>query len=108
MVVLNKVGNTNQVQQSAVASKIVKRIKTPRERNLQGLGKMLTVLDEVFPCLCCPECFEYILRKMKTEENDLLLFLNILCRCGYKKELYTSKNVEKARVNVCNKSMKPF
>ena len=37
--------------------------------------------------------------------------MNILCDCGcipIKKELYTSKNVEKAGVNVCNKGMKPF
>ena len=33
---LKKVGDTNLVKQSAVASKKVKRIKTPRERNLQG------------------------------------------------------------------------
>ena len=34
--------------------------------------------------------------------------MNILCGCGYKKELYTSKTVEKAGVNICNKGMKPF
>ena len=59
-----------------MASKKVKRIKTPGVRNLQGFWHFdITVLDEVFPCLCCPECFEtvYILRKMKTEEKDLLL-----------------------------------
>ena len=33
---LKKVGSTNQVKQSAVSSKKVKRIETPRERNLQG------------------------------------------------------------------------
>ena len=35
-------------------------------------------------------------------------FSNILCGCGYKKELYTSKTVDRAGVNVCNKGMKPF
>ena len=56
---LKKVGGTNQVKQSAVTSKKVKRIKTPRERNLQGFRLFdITVLGEVFSCLCCPECFE--------------------------------------------------
>ena len=56
---LKKVGNTNQVKPSAVASKKVKMIKTPLERNLQGFRLFdITVLDEVFSCLCRPECFE--------------------------------------------------
>ena len=77
-----------------MASKIVRRIKTPGERNLQRFRLFdITVLDEVFSCLCCPECFET--GNLYTEEDEdrrkgLASFLNILCGCGYKKELYTS------------------
>ena len=54
-----KLAALNQVKQSAVASKKVKRIKTPREWNLQSFRLFdITVLGEVFSCLCYPECFE--------------------------------------------------
>ena len=68
-------------------------------------------MDDVFSCLCCPECYETGSLYIEEDEDRrkwLASFLNILCGYGYKKELYTSKTVEKAGVNVCNKSMKPF
>ena len=71
----------------------------------------LTVLDKVFSCLCCQECFEtgslYIDEDEETRKG-LASFLDILCRCGYKKDCCTSKTVEKAGVNVCNKGIKPL
>ena len=52
-------------------------IKTPGEKNLQGFRLLdITVLDEVFPCLLARVFLKlvvYILKKMKTEEKELLL-----------------------------------
>ena len=66
---------------------------------------------KIFSCLCCPECFEtgsLYIEKDEDRRKGLASFLNILCGCGHRKELYTSKTVEKAGVNVCNKSMMSF
>ena len=74
-----------------MASKKVKRIKTPQERNLQGFGLFgISVLDDFYSCLCCPECFETgsLYEEDEDRRKGLSSFLNIFCGFGYKKVVH--------------------
>ena len=97
-----KTGGGSPSKKQSKSPVSVRKVETIRKHSagdIQGYRLLdITILKNILMGLSCPECFEVgslSLEEDYDRKNGLTSLLIITCECGYEKEAYTSRTVNK-------------